>query len=114
MFWLTAATACNDALIAHPDFGTAEKVAEQSELLRRAIQNSGITPEEYEEVGKELADSMLTKNPVMARVMLTLLAPLAAEGSSEAGKGGTPVEKKLTESEQTKKDLPKTAEALKW
>jgi len=112
---LAAAKTCNEALIAHPDFGSAEKVAEQSELLRRSIQNCpGITPEEYEEVGEELANSMLTKNPVMARVMLKLLAPLAAEGSTDTGAGGKAKEKELTGSEQTKKDLPKTAKALGW
>jgi len=109
---LDAATKTNEALIAH--FGSKEKVAEQSELLRRAIQNSGITPEEYEEVGEELANSMLTKNPVMARVMLTLLAPLAAEGTTESGGGGTPKPGEITEEQQTAKDLPKTAKALGW
>lgn len=109
---LDAATKTNEALIAH--FGSEEKVAEQSELLRRAIQNSGITPEEYEKVGDEMANSILTKDPVVARVMLKLLAPLAAEGSTDVGGGGTPPPKELTATEQTKKDLPKTAEALGW
>jgi len=103
-----SATKTNEALIAH--FGSKEKVAEQSELLRRAIQNSGITPEEYEEVGDVMADTILTKNPVVARVMLTLLAPLAAEGTTDTGKGGTPAPKERT----TADDLPKTADALGW
>jgi predicted transcriptional regulator len=107
---IKAANETNEALAAHPDFGSMEKVKEQSELLRRAIQNSGITPEEYEQVGEEMASSMLTKHPVMARVMLKLLAPLGAEGSSEAGKGGTPPPKKRT----TADDLPQTAKALGW
>lgn len=88
---LADAKTTNEALIAHSDFGSAEKVEEQSELLRRAIQNCpGITPEEYEEVGEELANSIMTKNHVMARILLKLLAPLAAESSEAGGKGKPP------------------------
>jgi hypothetical protein len=83
-----AATDTNAALIAH--FGSEAKVKDQSELLRRAIKNSGITAEEYERVGEVMADSMLTKDPVMARVMLKLLAPLAASSSHEGGGAGEP------------------------
>jgi hypothetical protein len=85
-----AATKTNEALIEH--FGSEEKVNEQSELLRRAIKNNvGLTPEEYEEFGDVLADTILTKSPVMARVMLQVLAPLAATSSTEAGgKGKAP------------------------
>ena len=105
---LAAATATNEALIA--EFGSKEKVAEQSELLRRAIQNHvGLTPEEYEEMGEAMADSVLTKNPVMAKVMLKVLAPLAAEGNTDIGKGGAPT-KELT----IKEELPKTGSALGW
>ncbi|MHC4302785.1 MAG: hypothetical protein ACYS7Y_36465 [Planctomycetota bacterium] len=77
----------NEALIVH--FGSEAKVKEQSELLRRAVKNNvGLTAEEYEEFGEALADGMLTKNPVMARVMLKVLAPLAASSSHEGGGTG--------------------------
>lgn len=104
-----AANKTNEALIAH--FGSKEKVVEQSELLRRAVQNhAGLTAEEYEQVGEELADSMLTKNPVMAKAMLTLLSPLAAEGLTDNGVGGNHPPKEKTTAEV----LPETAKALGW
>jgi len=103
-----AAAKTNEALIAH--YGSKEKVAEQSELLRRAIQNSGITPEEYEKVGDAMANSILTKDPVMALTLLKLLAPLAAEGTSLGGKGGAATAKP----QGIKQDLPKTGKALGW
>ena len=86
---LEAAKATNEALIAHPDIGSEEKLAEQSELLRRAIKNCpGATAEDYEEVGELMADTILTKNAKAARILLKLIAPLAAEGSTEGGGGG--------------------------
>lgn len=88
---LAAADATNKALIAHPSIGSEEKLLEQTELLKRAVQNNvGLTPEEVEEFADTLADTLLTKNPVMARVMLKVLAPLGAEASTEGGGGGTP------------------------
>lgn len=104
-----AAKSCNEALIAHKDFGSAEKVQEQSELMRRAIQNSaGLSAEEYEEVGNEMADSILTKNPVMARAMLTLLAPLAAEGGTHGGEGVGGTGHTITPYEYKKQQFPKS------
>lgn len=86
---LAAAETTNKALIAHPSIGSKEKLLEQTELLKRAVKNNvGLTPEEVEEFADTLADTMLTKNPVMARVMLKILAPLAAEASSEGAGGG--------------------------
>ena len=106
--------AANDtmaALSAHPDFGSEAKVKEQSELFRRAIQNqAGLTAEEYEEFGDALVEGGLNRNAVMARALLKLVAPLAAEGTSESGRGGTPPPKEGTIAD----DLPKTAKALRW
>lgn len=83
---LAQAKACNEALI--KAFGSEEKVKELTTLMARAIKNnSGLSAEEIEEVADTMADSMLTKNPAMARAMLNLLAPLAQEGSTEVGKG---------------------------
>jgi len=103
-----AAEKTNKALVAH--YGNADKVKELSELLRRAIQNNaGLTTEEFEEVGDTMASSMLTKNFTMAKTMITLLSPLAAEGSTESG-GGT------AEVIETKPDPAdsKTGKALGW
>ncbi len=81
-----AAAATNEALIAH--FKTEAEVAKQSELMRRAFQNkAGLSAEEYEKVGDALADSAFTKNPVLARALLTLVSPLAAEGTTDGGDG---------------------------
>jgi len=103
-----AADKTNEALIAH--FGSAEKVKEQSELLRRAIQNNaGLSAEEYEKVGDLMADSMLTKDPVMAKAMLTLLSPLSAESTSENGKGAGKAEPAGIKPEETP-----TGKALGW
>ncbi len=82
-----AATATNEALIAH--FKTEAEVAKQSELMRRAFQNkAGLNAEEFEKVGDALADSVFTKNPILARAILTLVSPLAAEGTTDGGGGG--------------------------
>jgi len=85
---LDLAKATNEALIKH--FGSEAKVTEMSELLKRAVRNNvGLSNEEAEEFADALADSMLTKNPVMARVMLNVLSPLAAENRnlSDGGPG---------------------------
>ena len=83
---LDNAKTCNDELIKH--FGTEAKVKELSTLMTRAIMNkAGLSAEEAAEVVDTMADTMLTKNPVMARAMLNLLSPLAAEGSTDGGDG---------------------------
>jgi hypothetical protein len=84
---LDAATKTNEALIAH--FKSEDEVAKQSELMKRAFQNkAGLSAEEFEQVGSALADSVLTKDPILAKAIITLVAPLAAEGTTEDG-GGT-------------------------
>ena len=83
---LASAKECNEALIADPDFGSEQVVNEQSELLRRHIA-SKLSAEDYEKVGDELADSILTKNPVMAKYLLKTIAPLATEGTTNSGGG---------------------------
>ncbi len=106
------AKATDEALIAHPDIGSKEKLAELSELLRRAVKNNvGLTAEEYEEFGEVMADTMLTKNKVMARVMLKVLAPLAAEGTT---KTGTDVGKGPKKELDKEAGIPATSKALGW
>ena len=83
---LAQAKACNEALI--KAFGSEDKVKELTTLMVRAIKNnSGLGAEEVEEVADAMADSMLTKNPAMAKAMLNLLSPLAREGSTLNGGG---------------------------
>lgn len=110
---LDAATKTQEALISHKDFGSEAVVKEKSELLRRAIKNNvGLSAEEYEKYGEEIADSMLTKSAVGARVMLNLLAPLAAESDLESGKG-TPAAKTQKSAAEQDKDT-RVKKDLKW
>ena len=86
---LADAKACNEALIADPDFGSEEKVKEESQLAMRAVRNNlGLTEDEAEEFGQLMADTLLTKKKPVAKAMLKLLAPLAREGSTDGGIGG--------------------------
>ncbi len=104
---LDAAKTCNEALVAHPDFGSEEKVKEMSELMRRAIFNNvGLTPEEAEQMGNEMT-SEITRHPVMARVMLKVLAPLAQEGNTESGDG-------TGGGSETKQASPYEAKKSRW
>ncbi len=81
-------TKCNDALIAMPDIGTKEKLAEMSELFRRAFANNfGLSADEQVEVADAMVAGGLTQNPKLAKIMLDTFAPLAKEGSSDGGDG---------------------------
>lgn len=111
---LDAATKTQEALIAHPDFGTEAEVNKQSELLRKAIKNNvGLSAAEHEEFGKVMADTLLTKNAVMARVMLKQLAPLAAESDLESGKGAPLAGKPQKSAGEQEKDA-RVKKDLKW
>lgn len=103
---LDAAKTCNEALIADPDLGGEQGVKEKTELLRRHIA-SKLTAEEYEAVGDALADSIMTKNPVMAKYLLKTIAPLAAEGSTETGGGSGG-------SGEVKQASPREAAIARW
>lgn len=75
-------------LAAHPDFGSMEEVSKQSELFKRAIRNHvGLTNDEAEEFADAIIEAGMTRNAVVARVMLNQFAPLAAEGSTDGGGG---------------------------
>lgn len=79
---IQSATATNEALIAH--FKSEAEVAKQSELTLRAFQDkAGLTPDEFQKLGDALADSAFTKDPILARALMTLVAPLAAEGTND-------------------------------
>jgi hypothetical protein len=86
---IEAAKTCNTAVIAHPDIGSDEKLKEQSILMERAILNNfGLTADEAEQFAKDRLGSITDTNPIMKRIMLTMLAPLAAESSVEGPGGG--------------------------
>ena len=86
---LAAATACDEALVAHPDIGSKEKLLEMTELFKRAMTNHvGLNADELAELGEGLTLSTITKNPVLQRIMLKQFAPLAATAKSEGGAGG--------------------------
>ena len=89
---LAKVKACDDTLIAHTDFGTAEKLKESDILLHKALLNNvDITAEEAGGLSEFMRDGEPSTNPVLRRVMLKLLAPLAAEsGMHGPGGGNTP------------------------
>ena len=100
---LANAETCNTALLEH--FKTEEKVKDLTALLHRTIiNNMGLTAEESAEFVDAMADSMLTKNPVMAKGMLNLLSSVSTEGTTHTGDGlgGTGEKKGLTPYEAKK------------
>jgi hypothetical protein len=106
--------AATEALIAHEDFGTKEKLAEQDVLMHRALtSNLGLTTEEANNIAEFLRDREGATNPTLRRVLLKQLAPLAAESSNDGGGGKQPGNKPtLSEGEQKKEDEVK--KILKW
>ncbi len=79
----------DDLLIAHEDFGTKEKLEEQSVLMHRAlVSNLGLSTEEANGMAEFLRDREGATNPVLRRILLKQLAPLAAESNNEGGGGG--------------------------
>lgn len=102
-----AKQASDDALIAHKDFGSKEKLAEQNVLLHRALTNNvGFDVEEANEVAEFLRDREGATNPTIRRLLLNQLAPLAAESSNDGGKGTAPGERVESEQDkQVKKDI---------
>ena len=86
---IAAATSCDEALIAHPDIGSKENLLVLTEQFKRAMTNHmGLSADEVAELGEGLALSTITKNPVLQRVMLKAIAPLAATATNEGGAGG--------------------------
>lgn len=112
----TAKQTTDDALAIHKDFGSKEKLDEQAVLMHRAlVSNLGLSTEEANGMAEFMRDREGATNPVLRRVMLKMLAPLAAESSNEgggggdSGKGGKPV---LSEGEKEKEK--KVKEVLGW
>jgi len=109
---LNEAAKTNDELVAF--FGSKEKVAENSELVKRMFKNNlGLTEAEYEQVGTELADTGFIRKSVLARCLMTLAREKAGEGTTVKGDGGgkpVPVVQKVT----VVQELPSTSKALGW
>ena len=102
----TAKKTTEDALIAHEDFGTKEKLDEQSVLMHRALTNNlGLSTEEANGIAEFLRDREGATNPVLRRLILKQLAPLAAESNNEGGGGGKEVTKPVQEDGKTEQIL---------
>jgi len=103
--------ACNDALSAHTDFGSADAVNEKTVLLHRALtNNANLSAEEANGIAEFLRDREGATNPVLRRLMINQFAPLAAEGSNDSGNGGDSPSTPKSAAQQ----MPKTAEILGW
>ncbi len=102
-----AKKATDDTLIAHEDFGTKEKLDEQTVLMHRTLVNNlGLTTEEANGISEFLRDREGATNPVLRRILLKQLAPLAASSSNDGGDGvvkGQPVQSE--QDKQVAKDL---------
>ena len=99
--------ATETALAADKDFGSKEKLDEQTVLLHRALtNNTGLNTEEANGIAEFLRDREGATNPVLRKVLLKTLAPLAASSSNENGGGNPPVAPKDSyKGTQVEKDL---------
>ncbi len=85
---LTAVKECNEALTAHQDFGSSEKLDEQTILFHRAlINNLELSTEEADELSGFMKDREGATNPLLRRVMIKQFAKLSVEGSTDGGTG---------------------------
>ena len=104
-------TKCNEALIAMPDIGSKEKLAELTELFRRSIVNDpSVSADDATEIADAMVNGGLTQNPKLAKMLLDRFAPLAREGGSFAGdgSGGGGAVTQLSPYEAKKERWPKT------
>lgn len=99
----------DDALAAHEDFGGKEKLDAQTVLLHRAlVSNLGLSTEDANGMAEFMRDREGATNPVLRRILLKQLAPLAAESDNDGGGGHAKSDKaKLSEDEQKKEDAAK-------
>lgn len=84
---ITAATETNKALLADPELGGEKGVAEGSEHVKRAFLKV-LGPEMYEKGGQALAESGLTRNPVLAKALIKICKQIGTEGVTLNGNGG--------------------------
>ncbi len=106
--------ACNDALVAHADFATQEKLDKENVLLHRALKdNAGISVEEAESMAVLLSEGEGATNPVLRRLLLKAYAPMAAESGTDGG-DGKPTGNKPAMSEAENKKEDDMRKVLKW
>lgn len=104
----------DETLAAHEDFGGKEKLDAQTVLLHRALtSNLKLSTEEANGIAEFMRDREGATNPVLRRILLKQLAPLAAESDNDGG-GGLPKgdKTKLSAEEQKKEDEVK--KVLHW
>ena len=88
---LAARKAVNDALVSDPDFGTQDKVDEQSKLFNRAISEKlGMSADELTEAKLDLGNSPWVENPKLAKLLLQTFAPMATESSLDTNNAHKP------------------------
>ena len=86
-----AAKLCDEELAKHADFGSADKVKEQMILMERAvISEFGLDTEQAEKFAKNRLGSICDTDPVMKRILLKTLAPLASTSKDQGGGDGNP------------------------
>jgi len=97
-------------------FGGDENYKVQKELFKRTLQNkSGLTPEEAGQLVNDLFDengNIVAVNPLFTKAIITAMAPLSKQGSTEGGEGGEIKEKEKEKSFGEKEGLEKTTKAL--
>lgn len=102
------ANAVNGELI--KAFGSEAAVKEHTEDVKRFFLNQlGLTAEQYEECGKGLVESGLTRNATLCTALMKYAAQFR-EDTAHTGQGGT----QQTAAPDIKNELPKTAAALGW
>jgi len=107
--FLAKAKASDDAMIADPTIGSAEKLTIEDENVRRMFQNDlELTAEEYEAIAPELVDANFTKNVVLRKAMIRMARKISATGSHDSGGGGGDHRKELTTYEKNKARWPET------
>jgi len=106
--FLTEAKATDEALIALPEIGSKEKLAENDELVRRMFQNNlGLTPQEYETVGQELVKANFTRTVVLRKALMAM-AKNFKTGTTVGGEGGADKKKGKSQYQQNKERWPNT------
>lgn len=109
---LARMTKCNEELIAMPDIGSKEKLAEMTELFRRGVVNHpSVSADDAVEIFDAMVDGGLTQNSKLSKIMLDVFGSLAKEGSSDGGdgSGGGGGVKQLSPYEAKKARWPKTS-----
>jgi len=103
----------NEALL--KEWGGEKGVAEATELVKRMFAKN-VAPDQFEAVGKELAESGMTRSPLLTNVLMKL-AQGYKEDSTNSGTGGsgtTPDSPERQAALKLQKENPKTFQAMGW